>query len=385
MPDVFFDKVSKLYPGDIAAVKELVLHVRHSELLVLVGPSGCGKTTTLRLVAGLETPTSGTLLIGDRVMAGVAPAARDVAFVFQRPVLYPHRTVHGNLTFGLSLRQGDSWWRRLWSAKRRREHVVLEEQVQTMAQWLGLSNDLQRYPAELSGGQQQRVALGRALVRRPGVLLLDEPLSNLDIGLRQELRRQLHLLQRRLQVTMLYVTHDPVEAMTLGDRLAVMDRGQLQQIGSPEEVFRRPANRFVAGFVGWPPMNFLDGELQVGEGQLLFAACPGKLVVPAKVAESWRGWIGRPLTVGIRPEDVTVAAEGWPMQVRLVESLGHSTLVTLASGALEMTAWDRGGCHFLQSMDTMAAEKTVMVRVSLENGHLFDRVSGAALAVRPTG
>jgi ABC-type sugar transport system ATPase subunit len=370
MPDVVFDKVSKLFPAGIAAVKDLSLHVHDGELVVLVGPSGCGKTTTLRLVAGLETPTSGTIRIGDRAMAGIPPAARNVGFVFQRPVLHPHRTVHGNLAFGPALRQRNSWWGSLLSARRRRDHEVLEEQVKATANLLGLTSELQRYPAELSGGQQQRVALGRALVRRPGVLLLDEPLSNLDSGLRQELRRQLHLLQRQLHVTMLYVTHDPVEAMTLGDRLAVMDRGQLQQIGTPDEVFRRPANRFVAGFVGWPTMNFLDGELQDHDGGLVFVACPGKLLVPA-------------------PEHVDIvdnaALDTLPMRVRLIEALGHSTLVTLGCGSVEITAWCQGGCPFSQHLDRMAAEKTAMVRLSMAKGHLFDRLTGAALVVRPTG
>jgi multiple sugar transport system ATP-binding protein len=389
MPDVQFENVCKLFPGGICAVADFGLHVRHGELLVLVGPSGCGKTTTLRLVAGLETPTAGLVRIGNRVMNGVPPAARDVALVFQRPVLDSLRTVQGNLTFGLALRHRDSWWRRLLSSQKRRQHDEVQEHVKATAEMLGLTPELRRYPADLSGGQQQRVALGRALVRRPGVLLLDEPLSNLDTGLRQELRRQLHLIQRQLQVTMLYVTHDPMEAITLGDRLAVMDRGRLQQVGSPTEVFQQPLNRFVAAFVGWPPMNFIDGQLQVQAGQMVFVACSGQLAVPAAAAERWADWVGRPLILGIRPENVQIcppsALAAWPMQVRLIEALGHSTLITLASRSTEITAWCRGGCHFPEPMDTMEAEKTVMVRISLENGHLFDRVSGAALRVRATG
>jgi multiple sugar transport system ATP-binding protein len=379
MPDVVFDQVTKAYPGGIAAVQDLNLHVRHGELLVLAGPSGCGKTTTLRLLAGLETPTSGSLNVGGKALTGVRPADRDVAMVFQRPALYPHQTVRGNLAFGQALRQRDSWWRRVLSAQRRHQHLNLQKRVTSIANLLGLTPELDRFPSELSGGQQQRVALGRALVRQPGVLLLDEPLSNLDAALRHELRRQLHLLQRQLQVTMIYVTHDPVEAITLGDRLAVLDCGRLLQVGTSEEIFREPINRFVAGFVGWPSMNFIDGQLETHDGQMIFVAGPGKLPVPRPVAQRWAAWVGRPLTLGIRPEDVEIGESPWSMQVRLVEALGHSTLVTLSCQNLEMTAWLRGGCHFSLPMDTMAAETTVMVRCSLANGHLFDRVSGAAL------
>jgi ABC-type sugar transport system ATPase subunit len=184
---------------------------------------------------------------------------------------------------------------------------------------------------------------------------------------------------------MIYVTHEPVEAMTLGDRLAIMDHGRLLQAGTPEEIFRRPINRFVAGFVGWPAMNFIDGELQTHDGQMVFAARPGKLPVPTLVADRWAAWAGAPVTLGIRPEDVEIGESTWTMWVKLVEALGHSTLVTLSCQDLEMTAWLRGGCHFSRQMNTMAAETTVMVRLALANGHLFDRVSGAALAVRASG
>jgi multiple sugar transport system ATP-binding protein len=389
MAEVVFENVSKVYPGGISAVEAVNLQVRDGELLVLVGPSGCGKTTLLRLLAGLEIPTSGTIRIGNRLMNGVAPCDRDVALVFQRPALYPQRTVRGNLAFGLALKQGDTWWRRLLSSQRRRQHQALHQGVTATARLLGLENVLERYPAQLSGGQQQRVALGRALVRQPGVLLLDEPLSNLDMGLRQELRHELHLLQRQFQATILHVTHDPVEALTLGDRVAVMERGRLLQIGSPQEVFRQPVNRFVAGFVGWPAMNFIDGELQMRDGQMFFIACPGKVAVPKDLAEGWSQWIARPLTLGIRPEDVQIGdsalSGSWRMCVCLVEALGHSTLVTLSSGALEITAWRMGGCPFPARLDIMAAESNAMVHLDLKNGHLFDRTSGAALTVRSTG
>jgi multiple sugar transport system ATP-binding protein len=378
MPSVALDSVSKIYPGGVTAVEALSLEVHDGELMVLVGPSGCGKTTTLRLIAGLEEPTSGQVRLGERVVNKVAPHERSAAMVFQRPALYPHRTVRGNLGFSLAMKQGS-----LTEGGR--------ERVAATARLLGLEALLDRYPSQLSGGEQQRVALGRALVRQPDVLLLDEPLSNLDAGLRLELRRQLHLLQRRLEATMIYVTHDPVEALSLGDRVAVLNRGRLQQVDRPDDVFQRPANRFVAGFIGWPAMNFVDGELQVEGVQLVFVADAGRLTVPSKLAEAWRPWIRHPLTLGIRPEDLAVGVRtengAWPMQVRLIESLGHGRLVTVASaaGACEMTVWMRGGCQMSREMDIMTREKSVMVHIELEKCCLFDRASGAALAVRATG
>jgi ABC-type sugar transport system ATPase subunit len=385
--ELIFDNISKTFPGGITAVSGLNLHVLSGELLVLVGPSGCGKTTTLRLAAGLETPTAGSLRIGGRDMDGVDPARRGIGFVFQRPALYPQRTVGDNLAFGLQLQERDSWWRRLFSAQKRQKHASIRQRVLETAELLGLSGELDRYPSELSGGQRQRVALGRALVRRPGILLLDEPLSNLDAALRQELRRELHLLQRRLAATMVYVTHDPMEAMTLGDRLAVMDRGQLLQVGSPADVFHRPLNRFVAGLVGWPPMNFIDGELHADGEELWFAAAPGMLRVPSTISRVWMNFVKKPLTLGVRPEDFQRSKDpqvGWPMQVRLLESLGHSMLATLAGQDLEITVWCREGCHFPEKPDIMAAE-TLMIHPVWENARLFDRTTGLALNVRATG
>jgi multiple sugar transport system ATP-binding protein len=390
MPEIVLENVGKTYPNGVSALEGLDLHVADSELLVLVGPSGCGKTTTLRLIAGLEEPTSGNVRIGDRAVTHLPPAERNVGFVFQRPALYPHRKVRDNLGFGLAIRQRDSWFRRLFSATSRAQAHTRAERVMATAHRLGLQDVLDRYPTQLSGGQQQRVALGRALVRQPEVLLLDEPLSNLDAGLRQELRRELHLLQKQLQATMVYVTHDPVEALSLGDRVAVLHQGQLQQVDAPERLYEDPANRFVAGFIGWPAMNLVDGELQHdSDGSVRFAGCLGRWPVPADVAARWAPWVGRPLTLGIRPHDVHLeepqSTSGWPMQVRLVESLGRDRLVTLAGGQGELSALLTGGCQTAGALDRMVAGKNVMVHLQLHQGYLFDRVSGQALKARPAG
>jgi multiple sugar transport system ATP-binding protein len=405
MPAVILENVGKTYPNAVLALEGLHLHVADGELVVLVGPSGCGKTTTLRLIAGLEEPTSGTVRIGDRVVTHTPPAERNVAMVFQRPALYPHRSVRDNIGFGLAIRQRDSWLRRALFAHSREQAEERDERVTATAHRLGLENMLDRYPTELSGGQQQRVALGRALVRRPEVLLLDEPLSNLDAGLRQELRRELHLLQKQLRATMLYVTHDPVEALSLGDRVAVLHQGRLQQVDRPEVLYEQPANRFVAGFIGWPAMNLLDGELQRGgDGVVVFATCAGKCPVPVDVAERWSPWLGRPLTLGIRPHHVRLlpttspeaitpadgfgtdsAREGWLMQVRLVESLGRDRLVTVTGRNCELSALLPGDFQSSATPATMLSGNTVMVQLQLRQGYLFDRLSGQALGMRPAG
>jgi multiple sugar transport system ATP-binding protein len=384
MPEVALEHVTKVYPPNIAAVEDLTLPIADGEMLVLVGPSGCGKSTTLRLIAGLESPTSGTIRMAGKDIGHLSPHQRDVALVFQRPVLYPHRTVRDNLGFSLALRQGMTWWYR-FTGRGRERAATITKRVHALAETLGLEQLLDRYPRELSGGQQQRVALGRALVRQPGVVLLDEPLSNLDAALRLELRRELHLLQRQLHATMVYVTHDPVEALSLGDRVAVMDHGRLQQVDRPETLFRRPINRFVAGFVGWPPMNFLDGEIRAEDGKIWFITCAGRWASPA----AWGAWQRQPLTLGIRPEDVeckdVAASEGIAMTVQLVETLGPGALVTVRSQGGEITAWLQGGCQTAPATDIMVPGNTAMVHLKLENGHLFDRASGVALAVRPSG
>ncbi|HZT79738.1 MAG TPA: ATP-binding cassette domain-containing protein [Gemmataceae bacterium] len=372
MADVALEEVAKVYPNGVAAVRGLTLHAADGELLVLVGPSGCGKTTTLRLIAGLEEPTAGTIHIGGQVVNGLPPRRRDVAMVFQRAALYPHLRVRDNLAFGLRMRQGGAL--RRWLAGG--GAVDVGQRVADAARMLGLGPLLDRYPHQLSGGEQQRVALGRAVVRRPAVFLLDEPLSGLDAGLRAELRRELHLLHCRLSATMIHVTHDPVEALTLADRLAVLKGGALQQVGRPEEVHDRPATRFVAEFVGWPPMNFLDGPLADG---LAFGDGETSLRLPADVAKAWGPFAGRPLSLGVRPDDVALGREetlpgelALAMQVVLTETAGGTSLVRLRKGRWELTARADRGCRPTEGEE-------VPVRLPAGRTHLFDRDTGLAL------
>jgi len=387
MPTVALENVSKSYAPHSVAVRDVTLDVADGELLTLVGPSGCGKTTLLRLIAGLEQPTAGTIRIGGQVVDNVPPAERGVGMVFQRPALYPHRTVRDNLGFALKLQQG-GWWRR-FTAVGRVKNAARLERVGATASMLGLESVLDRYPSQLSGGQQQRVALGRVLVRQPGVILLDEPLSNLDAGLRHELRRELHLLQRQLNATMVCVTHDPAEALSLGDRIAVLDNGRLQQLDRAEVLLRQPVNRFVAGFVGWPPLNFVDGEIQARREGLVFACCAWRWPVPTERVSAWGPLAQRPVTVGIRPKNVQLqfgdSVDGLPMRVRLVEPHGTGSLITLKGQQLEITAWLAEGCQNPMQMDIMAKGKNVMVQIQLESALLFDRISGLALAVAESG
>src|SRR6266568_674342 len=252
MAEVIFDKVEKVYDNDVHAVHDLSLEIRDGEFVVLVGPSGCGKTTALRMVAGLEEITDGKVSIGGRVVNDLTPKERDIAMVFQNYALYPHLSVSDNIGFGLRLRKTPK--------------NVVEERVEWAAKLLGLTPYLHRRPKELSGGQRQRVAMGRAIVRQPQVFLMDEPLSNLDAKLRVQMRADIAKLQRELGVTTMYVTHDQVEAMTMGDRVAVMSKGLLQQVDAPQRLYDRPENLFVAGFIGTPPMNLLEGTASVNGG-----------------------------------------------------------------------------------------------------------------------
>src|SRR5579862_492182 len=378
MPELALEEVTKTYEPKAVGVENLSFEVADGSLLALVGPSGCGKTTTLRLIAGLEEPEQGVIRIGGGIANGTPAASRNVALMFRRPVLYPHRTIRDNLAFPMKLRQG-SWVRRIIGRVQRQ---AIRERVNVTSHLLGLDSVLDRYPAQLSGGQQQRVALGRALVRQPGLLLLDEPLSSLDALLRQELRRELHLLQRQLQATIVYVTHDPMEALSLGDRVAVMERGHLHQVDRPEVLLQRPVNRFVAGFVGWPTMNFLDGELQEHEGQLFFVGLGGRQPVPANRLNAWGHLVRRPLTLGIRPHDLRPASgqkqHGWPLRLQLIETQSHGRLVTMGGEHGEITAWVRKDSQMFTSLNTIGIGSTAMFEAQLENCFLFDRGPGAA-------
>jgi multiple sugar transport system ATP-binding protein len=388
MVEVVLEGVGKTYANGVVAVRDLNLHVQPGELIVLIGPSGCGKTTTLRLVAGLENPTSGRIRLGGRVVNDTPPHQRDVALVFQRPVLYPHLNVADNLAFGLAMRQARPWWRR-WFHRNDRSSSSTEERkgrVLEVAGWLGLSEVLDRPPAELSGGQQQRVALGRALVRRPGVFLLDEPLSNLDAPLRLEMRRELHLLHRRLGATMFYVTHDQEEALSLGDRIVVLDHGVVQQVDHPQVVYERPANRFVASFLGWPTINTLEGMLLESEGRIHFARREAKGVDSLICPEGWRPFLGQRVILGIRPEQIHWRLASGPdggeregeavmtMEVRLVEKLGASHLVTLQRGP-----WTVVAPASARMWQGLVERSPVCVGLRLHHAHLFEANSGRAL------
>jgi ABC-type sugar transport system ATPase subunit len=315
--EVRLEHVTKRFSESVAALDDLTLEVGDGEFLILVGPSGCGKTTALRLVAGLEKPTSGTIAIGGRIVNDVTPRDRDIAMVFQNYALYPHMTVYKNLAFGLK--------------ERHTPKPEIERRVREASAILGLDDLLGRRPAQLSGGQRQRVAMGRALVREPKAFLLDEPLSNLDAKLRVQMRAELKRIHQRLGITTIYVTHDQVEAMTLGDRIVVMSNGRVQQIGKPQDVYRRPKNLFVAGFIGSPPMNLLRGHCTDGRIRL------GELELP------WSGPDAAEVAVGLRPEDLRPTQDGGPsleFVVDVVEPLGNEVVVhgTTAGTAVESGA-----------------------------------------------
>ncbi|HZL34150.1 MAG TPA: sn-glycerol-3-phosphate ABC transporter ATP-binding protein UgpC [Tepidisphaeraceae bacterium] len=333
---VDLEKVTKVYPGGVKAVDGIDLHIADREFVVLVGPSGCGKSTTLRMIAGLEEITSGQIRIGQRVVNDVAPKDRDIAMVFQNYALYPHMTVLKNMAFGLRLRllRGP-----IWQMLHRRDARKIKEQIRTRvvdaARVLDIEHLLDRKPRQLSGGQRQRVAVGRAIVREPAAFLFDEPLSNLDAKLRVTTRAELKRLHHRLKTTTIYVTHDQEEAMTLGDRIVVMKDGVIQQADTPLQTYNCPVNRFVAGFIGMPPMNFFDGAVKMIDGQMIFEegsglTLPGNgftLVVPPHLRERLIGQVGRHVVLGIRPEHLYTRPleSSAPLKVKLnvIEPLGN--------------------------------------------------------------
>ena len=358
MANVALENVRKVYSNGFVAVEGATFQVADGELLVLVGPSGCGKSSLLRMIAGLETISSGTLRIGDRIVNDVAPKDRDVAMVFQNYALYPHMTVAGNLAFALKLR-GQA-----------REQV--DARVREAAAMLELDTVLDRRPAQLSGGQRQRVALGRALVRHPQAFLLDEPLSNLDAKLRAGMRVEIARLHRKLGATMVYVTHDQVEAMTLGQRIVVLKDGRIQQIDTPMALYAKPANVFVAGFLGSPAMNLLAGMLVGEDGPALDLGEGARL--PLDGADIRREWIGREVRVGIRPEHLLPAADGAGLsaQVEVVEPVGSEAYVNLRHGAHGIVA--RVPVDDLPQPGAWFSLRTAPGRV-----HVFDGISGERL------
>ena len=325
MATITLEKLTKVYPNGFEAVHELDLDVADGEFMVLVGPSGCGKTTALRMVAGLEDITDGNLLIGDRVVNDVPSKDRDIAMVFQNYALYPHMTVGANIAFGLKLRNVPK--------------PEIRKKVAETVELLGLTDWIDRKPAQLSGGQRQRVAMGRAIVREPRVFLMDEPLSNLDAKLRVQMRAEVAQIQRRLGVATLYVTHDQVEAMTMGDRVAVISAGVLQQCAAPQELYDRPDNLFVAGFMGSPAMNLFEANIGEGARSVLIGSQTIGLPAAVHAARPALGrYAGRSVVVGIRPEDLPLSTTGegsaaFEGEVDLVEALGSDLLVHFTTDA----------------------------------------------------
>jgi multiple sugar transport system ATP-binding protein len=328
MSRVLLENVVKVYDKNVLAVDNVTFEIRDGEFFVLVGPSGCGKSTAMRLIAGLEDPTSGRVHIGDRVVNDVQPRDRDVAMVFQNYALYPHMTAFDNMAFGLKLRK---------VAK-----SEIKTRVEEAARILSIEHLLARKPKALSGGERQRVAVGRAIVRQPKVFLFDEPLSNLDAKLRVQMRAEIARIHQRLKTTMLYVTHDQVEAMTLGERIGVMFRGRLLQIADAMTLYRQPVSRFVAGFIGSPPMNFLNGTLHPGE-PVVFADDNVALPLSPDLRRRIGDRAGQPVIAGIRPEDISLPESGSNLpriraQVDVAEPMGSETLVYLRIGAVSLTA-----------------------------------------------
>jgi sn-glycerol 3-phosphate transport system ATP-binding protein len=341
--------VKKVYPNGVAALHDIDLDIADRAFVVVVGPSGCGKSTLLRLIAGLETPSQGKIVIGDRDVTRLEPATRDIAMVFQNYALYPHMNVYDNMAYGLR--------------NRRVAKPEIEKRVRDTARILGLELLLDRKPRELSGGQRQRVAMGRAIVRSPAVFLFDEPLSNLDAKLRVQMRGEIKRLQRQLGTTSVYVTHDQAEAMTIGDTLIVLRDGRIEQMGSPLDVYRRPATAFVGGFIGSPAMNFLDGRIEKDGRELCIA---GAMTI-ALPGAGLPGQDGRSITVGIRPEHFKI--DGYAalstLPVDIVEPLGAQTMVEVRLGDKVVTV----------SLDGAAAIKSgdrIPLTLDPANLHLFD-------------
>jgi multiple sugar transport system ATP-binding protein len=361
MAQVTLTNVDKIYPGNVKAVDGFSLEIKEGEFVALVGPSGCGKSTTLRMVAGLEEISGGTITIGGRVVNDVPPKDRDIAMVFQNYALYPHMTVRENMAFGLKLRKfpKDEIARRVGEA----------------AQILGINELLDRRPKALSGGQRQRVAVGRAIVRKPAVFLFDEPLSNLDAKMRVQMRVEISRLHAKLGATMIYVTHDQIEAMTMGQRIVVMKDGLIQQVGVPLAIYDHPVNRFVAGFIGTPPMNFMEGQIHRQDGLLVFDGGPGLLIPVSRKAEAAvAAYNGKPIVLGLRPEDIGSPAAEQAQAARIlatvdvVEPMGAESIVYLRTSKATLVSRVDAHSQLRVGQETMPA-------VFIEKAHYFDPVT----------
>ena len=363
MGQVVVKAINKFYDG-VHAVKDFNLHIRDKEFVVFVGPSGCGKTTTLRMIAGLEEISSGDISIDGQVVNTLAPMDRDIAMVFQNYALYPHMSVYDNMAFGLKMRKFDK--------------TEIAERVRVAAEILGIVELLNRKPRQLSGGQRQRVALGRAIVRHPRVFLFDEPLSNLDAKLRVQMRVELKKLHQRLGTTAVYVTHDQVEAMTLGDRVVVMKDGWIQQVAEPLELYNQPANKFVAGFIGSPAMNFVKVALTNGDGRLTARNTGMEIAVPDEYVERLRPHVGATMTMGIRPEDLHVATDADPgeltfvSRIEVIEQLGSEILLDVSNGEDTMIA-------AVDPTTRTKVQETLRLALSPERLHFFHAKTEVAI------
>lgn len=360
MASITFKNIGKVYDKDIVAVKDFNLEIDDKEFIVLVGPSGCGKTTTLRMVAGLEEISSGELYIDDKLVNDVFPKDRDIAMVFQNYALYPHMTVYENMGFGLKIRK--------------MEKSEINERVVNAAKILGIEELLKRKPRSLSGGQRQRVAIGRAIVRNPKVFLMDEPLSNLDTKLRNEMRAEIIKLHKRLQTTFIYVTHDQTEAMTLGDRIVIMKDGLVQQIASPQEVYNNPANEFVATFIGTPQMNLFDADILIEDDEYMISLNGRKINIPDKYKEILKIKDIKPqaIRVGIRPENIIISEktpESFEINVDVSELMGYEMLIhsKLYNNHIIIKA---------QSRLNIKADDIINISFMTDELHLFESETG---------
>jgi multiple sugar transport system ATP-binding protein len=359
MASVRLQSISKKF-GDTVVVDDVTLEIADREFIVLVGPSGCGKSTTLRMIAGLEAETSGDIFIGDHRVNDLGPKDRDIAMVFQNYALYPHMNVYDNMAFGLKMRKVSK--------------AEIDQRVKEAAEILGLEPYLKRKPKELSGGQRQRAALGRAIVRHPAVFLMDEPLSNLDAKLRVQTRAEIVKLQKRIATTMIYVTHDQVEAMTMGHRIVVMKDGVVQQVASPQAVYDRPANQFVAGFIGSPAMSFLPCRLEADNGTLYARGRSFSVQIPAERRTALGAANADAVTLGVRPEDISLhadAAGSLNAVVDVVEPLGSEHVLYFTCDGERVTA--RASAE-----STAASGDAIALGINPNRMHLFDSDTGAA-------
>jgi multiple sugar transport system ATP-binding protein len=365
MASITYDHVWKRF-GDVVAVEDLDIVIEDKEFLVFVGPSGCGKSTSLRMLAGLEEISDGRILIGDRVVNDVPPKDRNIAMVFQSYALYPHMSVYDNMAFGLKLRKTPK--------------QEIERRVKEAAGILGIENLLERKPKQLSGGQRQRVALGRAIVREPAVFLMDEPLSNLDAKLRVQTRAEISKLHQRLETTFIYVTHDQTEAMTMGTRICVLKDGLMMQMDSPQNLYDKPDNIFVAGFIGSPAMNFFDATLVEQDGNVMVDTGNFRLKLPPKMADAARAYTGKEVIFGVRPEDIHdhdftppgIHAEPFTADVDVTELMGNEIFVYLLTGKKQ----------YIARVDPRTSARVgskLDIVFNMDNIHLFDRETEQAI------